>query len=181
MHTLDNFLDIRNNGINPFTLSTRHEMCSLESFSLREWLTWSCFVYIRPPLWRYRACITMYSPRKAVLTWSWWYRFNFCTLLLQKLHGFDCYDLNDRGRMEIVGSDGRPHSCVVARPTTAPDTKTWSIPTTTQGVRVASLVCWCWACQSSWPVSHESHCRIRPMCPPNVSLQGNQSYMEWNI
>ena len=26
-------------------------------------------------------------------------------------------------------SDGRPHSCVVARPTTAPDAKTWSIPT----------------------------------------------------
>ena len=29
-------------------------------------------------------------------------------------------------------SDGRPHSCVVARPTTAPDAKTWSIPTTTR-------------------------------------------------
>ena len=27
-------------------------------------------------------------------------------------------------------SDGRPHSCVVARPTTAPDAKPWSIPTT---------------------------------------------------
>ena len=26
-------------------------------------------------------------------------------------------------------SDGRPHSCVVARPTAAPDAKTWSIPT----------------------------------------------------
>ena len=66
----------------------------------------------------------------------------------------DCHNLNDWGRMEIdhvfasgvmVGratthsrgclapycmqSDGRPHSCVVARPTMAPDAKTWSIPT----------------------------------------------------
>ena len=31
-------------------------------------------------------------------------------------------------------SDGRPHSCVAARPTTAPDAKTWSIPTIMRGV-----------------------------------------------
>ena len=72
-----------------------------------------------------------------------------------KITQFDCYSLNDRGKMEIdnvfasgtvVGrasshswgrpaprcarNDGRPHSCVVARPTTAPDAKTLSIPTT---------------------------------------------------
>ena len=31
--------------------------------------------------------------------------------------------------LRCARSDGRPHSCVVARPTTAPDAKTWSIPT----------------------------------------------------
>ena len=42
---------------------------------------WSCPVYIRLPLWRHRACITMYYARKASLTWNWWCRFNrryFC-------------------------------------------------------------------------------------------------------
>ena len=37
MHTSSNFLDIHNDGINPFTLSTRREMCSLESF---------CYIYM---------------------------------------------------------------------------------------------------------------------------------------
>ena len=32
MHISDNFLDIHNDSINPFTLSTRREMCSPESF-----------------------------------------------------------------------------------------------------------------------------------------------------
>ena len=58
MHTSYNFLDIHNDGINPFTLSIRREMCSLESFSSRGW---SCFVYIRLPFWRHRACIATYS------------------------------------------------------------------------------------------------------------------------
>ena len=87
MHTSDNFLDIHNDGINPFTLSTRREMCSLESFSSCGWLTWSCFVYIRPPLWRHRACIATYSPRKAALTWSWWIPIELWIFLLKKLHG----------------------------------------------------------------------------------------------
>ena len=40
MHTSDNFLDVHNDGINPFTLSTRRDMCSLESFPSRGCLTW---------------------------------------------------------------------------------------------------------------------------------------------
>ena len=50
MHTSDNFLDIHNDGMNPFRLSARSEMCSLESFSSRGWLKWPCFVNIRLPL-----------------------------------------------------------------------------------------------------------------------------------
>ena len=81
MHTSDNFQDIHNGDINPFTLSNRREMCSLESFSSRGCLRWSCFVYMRLPLWQNRPCIATYSLRKATLNWSWWYQFNcgkFC-------------------------------------------------------------------------------------------------------
>ena len=76
MPTSENFLDIHNGDINPFTILNCHEMFWLESFSSRGCLTWSCFVYIRLPLWRHRACIATYLPRKAAMTWSWWYRFN---------------------------------------------------------------------------------------------------------
>ena len=62
------FLVIHNDGINPFTLSNLHEMCSFEFFPSRGCLTWSCFVYIRLPLSRHHACIATYFPRKAALT-----------------------------------------------------------------------------------------------------------------
>ena len=65
-----------NGGINAFTLWNRRDMCSLESLSSRGCSTQSCFVYIRVPLWRHRVCIATRSPRKAALTWDWWYRFN---------------------------------------------------------------------------------------------------------
>ena len=48
MHTSDNFLDMHNDGINLFTLSNRHEMCSFESFSSSGCLTWLCFVMPLP-------------------------------------------------------------------------------------------------------------------------------------
>ena len=100
MDTADNFLDIRNDGIKPFTLSDRHEMCSFETFSSRECLMWSCFVYIRLPLWRHRACIATYSPKEVALTWSLWYRYKW-RLFCLKIACFNCYDLNDGDRMEI--------------------------------------------------------------------------------
>ena len=58
------------------SISNHHEICSLESFSSCGWLTTSCFVYIRLPLWHHHACVATYSPRKAALIWSWWYGFN---------------------------------------------------------------------------------------------------------
>ena len=76
IHSSDNFLDIRNDCLNPFTLSTAVKCVHLNVFSSRGWLTWSCFVYIRLPFWRHRTCIATYSPGKTALTWSWWYRFN---------------------------------------------------------------------------------------------------------
>ena len=155
MHTSDNFLDINNDGINPFRHSTSCEMCSLLKVFLHMGGWRGHAVYIRLPLWCHHACIAMYSPRKAALTWSWWYRF-ICGWFCLKITQFDCYDVNDRGWMEtdhvfasgaLIGwatmhswgrpamrcarSNGRPHLCMVVRPTTAPDTKTWSIPTTT--------------------------------------------------
>ena len=103
MHTSDNFPDMYNDGINPFMLSTRHEN------------------------------------------------------LKKNITRFDCYDLNDHCIMEIdhvfvsgavVGcatmhewgcsllrtqrGAGWHHECVLMCPTTASDTKTWSIPTTLQ-------------------------------------------------
>ena len=140
--TADNFLDIRNDGIKPFTLSNRHEMCSFETFSSRECLMWSCFVYIRLPLWRHRACIATYSPKEVALTWSWWYRYNW-RLFCLKITCFNCYDLNDDGRMEIdyVFASGSlvgrttTHEWVAcrsarSRATPLPDPhKKWLIPT----------------------------------------------------
>ena len=101
MHTSDNFLDIHNDDINLFTLSNLREMCSFESFSSRGCLTWSCFVNIRLPLWRHRACIATYSPRKA----RCWLEDGDTDLSADnsasKITWFDSYKLNDHGRMDI--------------------------------------------------------------------------------
>ena len=75
-------------------------MCSFENVSSHRCLKWSWFVYVRLPLWRHRACIATYSPGKAALTGSWWYGFN-CGWITIKITRLDCYDQNDRGRMEI--------------------------------------------------------------------------------
>ena len=121
MHTSDNFLDIQNGGLNPFTRSNLREMCSFHSFSSRECLTRSCFVYIRLPLWRHRACIATYTLRKAVSTWSWRYRFK-CGQFCFKNTWFDSYDLNERGRKEI---DHDSTSGVAARGATGDPTRAW--------------------------------------------------------
>ena len=39
-----------------------------------------------------------------------------------------------------VRSDGRSHSCVVARPTTAPGAETWSIPTSCNAIKCNGMM-----------------------------------------
>ena len=114
---------------------------------------WACCVYIY--MWCHRMCIATYSPKEAVSTWSsLWYRFNRGIILLQKLHRLIAttnmieveWKLTTVLHQELWlatppcthGSPGSmlcaeqqaTHSCMVAQLTTAPDTKPWSIPTT---------------------------------------------------
>ena len=132
MHTLDNFLDIHNGGLNQLTHSNHCEMCSFESFSWCGCLTWSCSIYIHLPLWHHRTCIATDSQRKASLTWSWWYDLtgdNFAS----NITWLDCYDLNDRGRMEIdhVFASGAMVRCTTmhswGRPTGDPTRAWWHV------------------------------------------------------
>ena len=50
-------------------------------------------VFIHVGVWRGRALFTF-------VTWGWWYQFNAGNFVKQ-ITRFDCYNLNDRGRMEI--------------------------------------------------------------------------------
>ena len=77
MHIWNNLLDNHHDSINPFTLKkSRREMFSFEYLFFTAMLA-----------------------RKAVLTWSWWYDFT-ADNSVEKVASFDCYKLNDRGRME---------------------------------------------------------------------------------
>ena len=60
-----------------------------------------CYNYFLIPLWRLGACIATYSPRKAALTCSWWYRFNCVDNSASNMTWLDCYHLNDQGKLEI--------------------------------------------------------------------------------
>ena len=97
----------------------------------------SRFIYIRLPFWSRCMCIATYFPQKVVLIWS-------CPD--SKVHGANMgptwvLSAPDRPHVDPMNfvirmesprwtlSDGWPHWCMVACLITAPDAKTWSIPT----------------------------------------------------
>ena len=155
IYTSDNFLDIHNDGINPFMLSNRREMCSHERFFFFTWVLDVVVVYLHSS-----TIVTSLHVQSDVLSEEGGGDLKLVIpiklqiILLQQLHDLIattkmivvewklttlfCY-LWGRPAPRWAQTDGQPHSCVVARPTTAPDAKTWSVPTTTLFARQNSL------------------------------------------
>ena len=98
MHTSDIFLDIHNDGINSFTISNQCEMHSPEGLSSHGCLTWACFIFIS------HCDVTVRAERRTLRQRQRWLEAGDTDLTADNsasnIPWCDCYDLNDRSRME---------------------------------------------------------------------------------